>query len=162
VVAIIAILAAIALPNFLEAQTRAKVSRMRADIRSTQTALEIYAVDWNSYPPHLDNPRELEPLTTPLAYFTSVPRDVFANSRSNNFHIHGDRVIYEDLVDVQRINPVWGGGGGSWLRGQLNAGHRWLLSSVGPDGDETAWDEAVQYDPTNGVLSRGDVYITGP
>lgn len=50
VVAIIAILAAIAVPNFLEAQTRAKVSRARADARSVATALESYAVDNNKYP----------------------------------------------------------------------------------------------------------------
>ena len=37
VVAIIAILAAIAVPNFLEAQTRSKVARTRADIRVPTT-----------------------------------------------------------------------------------------------------------------------------
>jgi prepilin-type N-terminal cleavage/methylation domain-containing protein len=52
VVAIIAILAAIAVPNFLEAQTRAKVSRTRADLRSAVTALEAYRIDHNQYPPH--------------------------------------------------------------------------------------------------------------
>src|SRR6059058_569753 len=50
VVAIIAILAAIAVPNFLEAQTRAKVSRVRADARTVATAIESYAVDNNKYP----------------------------------------------------------------------------------------------------------------
>ena len=50
VVAIIAILAAIALPHFLEAQTRARVSRARADMRSVVTAIETYRVDWNGYP----------------------------------------------------------------------------------------------------------------
>src|ERR1041385_5635410 len=50
VVAIIAILAAIAVPNFLEAQTRSKVSRVKADMRSIATALESYQVDWNTYP----------------------------------------------------------------------------------------------------------------
>ena len=50
VVAIIAILAAIAVPNFLEAQTRSKVSRARTDMRSIATALEAYAVDNNTYP----------------------------------------------------------------------------------------------------------------
>src|SRR5512134_616530 len=34
VVAIIAILAAIAIPNFLEAQTRSKVSRVKSDLRT--------------------------------------------------------------------------------------------------------------------------------
>lgn len=50
VVAIIAILAAIAVPNFLEAQTRSKVSRTKADMRSLATALEAYAVDHNKPP----------------------------------------------------------------------------------------------------------------
>jgi len=50
VVAIIAILAAIAVPNFLEAQVRSKVSRTKADMRSIATALEAYNVDYNVYP----------------------------------------------------------------------------------------------------------------
>ena len=40
VVAIIAILAAIAVPNFLEAQIRAKVARAQSDMRTLSTGLE--------------------------------------------------------------------------------------------------------------------------
>ena len=61
VVAIIAILAAIAVPNFLEAQTRAKVSRSRADLRSLATAVESYRVDHNKYPEGTDNPDNYDP-----------------------------------------------------------------------------------------------------
>ncbi|MCX7013043.1 MAG: prepilin-type N-terminal cleavage/methylation domain-containing protein, partial [Candidatus Sumerlaeota bacterium] len=50
VVAIIAILAAIAVPNFLEAQTRSKVARTKADMRSMATAVEAYSADWNGPP----------------------------------------------------------------------------------------------------------------
>lgn len=50
VVAIIAILAAIAVPNFLEAQVRSKVSRVKSDQRSFATALESYYIDNNTYP----------------------------------------------------------------------------------------------------------------
>src|SRR5215813_12273663 len=50
VVAIIAILAAIAVPNFLEAQVRSKVSRTRADFRTINLAFVAYRVDNNSYP----------------------------------------------------------------------------------------------------------------
>ena len=50
VVAIIAILAAIAVPNFLEAQTRSKTARVKADFRTIATALESYRVDTNTYP----------------------------------------------------------------------------------------------------------------
>ncbi|MBI1290662.1 prepilin-type N-terminal cleavage/methylation domain-containing protein [bacterium] len=52
VVAIIAILAAIAVPNFLEAQTRSKVARVRMDMADTSAALEAYMADWRSYPVH--------------------------------------------------------------------------------------------------------------
>jgi prepilin-type N-terminal cleavage/methylation domain-containing protein len=56
VVAIIAILAAIAVPNFLEAQTRSKVSRTKTDLRTTATALEAYAIDHNTkYPSDAGN-----------------------------------------------------------------------------------------------------------
>ena len=50
VVAIIAILAAIAVPNFLEAQVRSKVSRVKTDQRSLATGIEAYYVDNNQYP----------------------------------------------------------------------------------------------------------------
>jgi len=50
VVAIIAILAAIAVPNFLEAQVRSKVSRAQSDMRSLATAIESYMVDNNNFP----------------------------------------------------------------------------------------------------------------
>ncbi len=50
VVAIIAILAAIAVPNFLEAQTRSKVSRALADQRSITLGVAAYTVDNNAVP----------------------------------------------------------------------------------------------------------------
>jgi len=99
VVAIIAILAAIAVPNFLEAQTRAKVSRAKADMRTTVLAIELYAVDENRYP--LPDDREglamngiqathvitnttpwfetsvPQSLTTPIAYLSSRLNEPF-------------------------------------------------------------------------------------
>jgi len=50
VVAIIAILAAIAVPNFLAAQTRSKYSRVLSDFRTMRVGVESYAVDWNRPP----------------------------------------------------------------------------------------------------------------
>jgi len=96
VVAIIAILALIAVPNFLEAQVRAKVSRVKSDLRSLATAEEAYMVDWNSYTnsnTEAENPGSIgtddprgkfygfEQLTTPIAYITSIPMDAFGQSR---------------------------------------------------------------------------------
>jgi prepilin-type N-terminal cleavage/methylation domain-containing protein len=103
VVAIIAILAAIAVPNFLEAQVRSKVSRAQSDMRSIATVLEAYQVDHNRYPighgnapfripgsqrfDGYGNARTLSMstlppnLTTPVAYLTAVMPDVFKIGR---------------------------------------------------------------------------------
>jgi prepilin-type N-terminal cleavage/methylation domain-containing protein len=88
VVAIIAILAAIAVPNFLEAQVRAKVSRSMNDERVMATAIEAYKIDYNTGPSDTGGGQNnvkrpygynypapnfsigLE-LTTPIAYITS-------------------------------------------------------------------------------------------
>jgi prepilin-type N-terminal cleavage/methylation domain-containing protein len=90
VVAIIAILAAIAVPNFLEAQTRAKISRVRADLRTVDVALQAYIVD-NNNEPKVDYPLDPSPsysswwgfvshlLTTPVAYITSQPAHPFSD-----------------------------------------------------------------------------------
>ncbi len=96
VVAIIAILATIAIPNVLEALVRARVSRVKADMRTIATALDAYFSDHNSYPRDHDNagwegkyrwtvwdgrrgPNQvgLYYVTTPVAYITSMAADSF-------------------------------------------------------------------------------------
>jgi prepilin-type N-terminal cleavage/methylation domain-containing protein len=187
VVAIIAILAAIAVPNFLEAQVRSKVSRVKADQRSLATAIEAYYVDNNEYPAAktgdsaanggVDSASaqdvytfavqngsgtaaNLLTLTTPIAYITSYPADPFADARISFCY-------YKDT-------------------------NGWILGSFGPNTDqddagnlnwtvggevETVYDSTVAqpaetllvgartspdgsytYDPTNGTVSAGDVW----
>lgn len=97
VVAIIAILAAIAVPNFLEAQTRAKVSRSQADMRTQGIALDCYMIDWNHYTRDSDSSLDTKDipnaslemynylangaiqLTTPIAYMSSLLDDPFVS-----------------------------------------------------------------------------------
>jgi len=50
VIAIIIILAAIAIPNYLKMTERARRSRVAGDITALATAFEAYKVDWNVYP----------------------------------------------------------------------------------------------------------------
>lgn len=50
VIAIIIILAAIAIPNYLTMTQRAKKSRVASDFAAIATALETYRTDWNTYP----------------------------------------------------------------------------------------------------------------
>jgi prepilin-type N-terminal cleavage/methylation domain-containing protein len=133
VVAIIAILAAIAVPNFLEAQVRSKVSRARSDMRSLATGLESYYIDNNIYPAmtltraqsadeglYLTSPpttvgrtfrlrqlpnSNINTLTTPVAYITSYFADPFASVRGTTFRYFTD-------------------------------GSGWILGSWGPDTDQ--------------------------
>ena len=158
VVAIIAILAAIALPNMLEAQMRAKVSRAHADMRTIATALELYRTDTNRYPPHYDTPQDFNVLSTPVAYLTAIPREPFASHRNPNYALNGPFYTYQDLLTLY---PSWGGG--NWLARRKSEGKMWSLSSVGPDFVESINDDATLiYDPSNGTVSRGDIVRLGP
>jgi len=53
VVAVIAILACIAVPNFLEAQVRSKVARSLDEMEVMAAALEAYWIDHRAYPPNV-------------------------------------------------------------------------------------------------------------
>ncbi|MCX8038892.1 MAG: prepilin-type N-terminal cleavage/methylation domain-containing protein, partial [Candidatus Sumerlaeia bacterium] len=81
VVAIIAILAGIAIPNLLEAQARSKIARVKSDMRTLATALESYFSDNQAYPDFIDvetgGAYQLRALTTPVAHITSIPVDPF-------------------------------------------------------------------------------------
>jgi prepilin-type N-terminal cleavage/methylation domain-containing protein len=170
VVAIIAILAAIAVPNFLEAQMRSKVARVNADMRSMVTAIEAYRVDTNRYPPHRDLPSDLQVLTTPIAYITSLPQDPFVNLDAvlPTEWASGRTFTWQDLVSIAdpaqyNAGGWWGGNGGFWLRQMIAQGRLYLLNSYGPDkDDDSAYDLTAVYDATNGTRSNGDIHRVGP
>jgi len=181
VVAIIAILAAIAVPNFLDAQTRSKVSRAKADMRSITSALENYCVDYKRYPPArsfcsgaMDSvgdyymcPMEI---TTPVAYVSNRTRDVFnplfhykystPGFGYTNYGVHTILGIW-----VPRNFPHDTGLSDDVIYFDMGASPvKWALWSVGPKGDIGFWDSGVAhhpvprrnwYDPTNGTVSPG-------
>jgi len=200
VVAIIAILAAIAVPNFLESQVRAKVARVKNDMRAQATAIESYAVDWNTLPRDSDSDLDREytanygdkangatQLTTPIAYITSVLKDPFTPP--------GAKDVTGGTADGYRI------GSGTWSYGSngstnttppdhqdahatmqaRGAAMAYVTLSPGPDKTRArmaykcfpwkptgASDEMpnqpnyyVDYDPTNGTISGGDIYRFG-
>jgi type II secretion system protein G len=155
VVAIIAILAAIAVPNFLEAQTRAKVSRVHADFRSVATAIEAFAVDNRHYPYSHNNqnqgPGWLEPptrrlraLTTPIAYMSKVPGpSPFVPAIEDGFW--GNEFQYSTNEGVQAINDTVYLNGYYRLCAVLppvapntqpvfTEGPAWMILDRGPDG----------------------------
>jgi len=146
VVAIIAILAAIAVPNFLEAQTRAKVSRVKSDLRSLAVAEEAYRVDWNSYTHKNmagDSPWGSQgrwgcfgELTTPVAYITTIPRDPFGWSASVPTGSFSGPVqaVYELGCGADRV----GSAGTPWSPGPGMPSNVYQVESDGPDH----WDDS--------------------
>jgi len=182
VVAIIAILAAIAIPNFLEAQVRSKVSRAKADMRTIATALESYFVDSNHYPNDVENgwPYYLtRQLTTPTRYLTS-------SGLYDPFKISGHATVGYMASDYPKrfryfnteaaiklwpglgpsyigFRPPWSDWGG--LQVILDAQEKygiWKLISAGPDKRENTgvFGDTLIYDPTNGTYSSGDIART--
>lgn len=162
VVAIIAILAAIAVPNFLEAQVRAKVSRARTDLRSIATALESYAVDNNKYPPMMGivysplNPNNgygsarvsawrgvPSYVTTPIAYVTSIFPDVFKQNTNahNEYGSDPDEGKAYQNGNPFDISPIYQNiqqlrvnpGPPTYQDADINDYGSWRLMSVGPD-----------------------------
>lgn len=96
VLAVIGILAALAVPHFLEAQTRAKVSTAKTNLRTVVGGLEAFAVDHGGYPatgPDFPGDplgvladHQLRGLTTPVAYITgSAFHDPFGQLRAQGF-----------------------------------------------------------------------------
>lgn len=187
VVGIIAILAMVALPNMLEAQMRAKVSRIKSDLRTVVTALDSYRVDSNAYPTYhyVDNSRSNtgmsfhvggtitdvgqsppfagpNPLTSPVAYLSKFPTDLFGGRGSNSpteaadfYYVNWDYAVgvlpessgWQTVFDLVRKRQ------GSWRL------HSPGPDQAGPETDAVTGIEVV-YDPTNGTVSGGDLLWT--
>lgn len=149
VVAIIAILAAIAVPNFLEAQVRAKVSRAKTDLRTIATGLEAYGVDSNHYPPN-DGAYNVTPiqLSTPVAYLsTSILFDPFTSKElvqrpgldpelAKQYTY--TKVVTEPEADAFKAQtgkdcPPEGIDSPAFHRGAFQKYGQWRLASNGPD-----------------------------
>lgn len=189
VVAIITILALIAVPNFLEAQTRSKASRVKAEFRTLATALEAYFTDNNAYPygvfspPQQKGPASLEnyvPLTTPVAYLTHLPINEPFTPDSGFLQPDGTwvpRPWGHDYYFYWRLD-------GPFVKffNLPQTKSAWLLRSVGVDRraegklidavcnsavtGEFVTPEGWQgvnmiYDPSNGTVSRGDIARVG-
>lgn len=170
VIAIIGILAAIAIPNFLEAQTRAKVSRVKSDFNAMSVGIELYRVDSGRYP-WFDDPTIIVPsqywaveyrlsqLTTPIAYLSDLKiKDPFIERGTEGGYIDGwSRNQYNYRNYEHFLGSDWS---------------CWALNSLGPDRVRNQGlrietyargmtFDTVIYDPTNGTVSNGDIPWTG-
>ncbi len=168
VIAIILILIAIALPNFLEAQIRARVTKAMGEIRSIDIAMAGYYLDWKVYPYESENDcaqlgrtRDrcgLAWLTSPVAYMTTMPTDPFARTENPSW--------YETGI---KQNPFG--------QGTTRTAATWAIWTYGPDNQDSelvsgnadgsvTWQNKIDgsadhYSPTNGTKSLGDIFLFG-
>ncbi|MCA9413954.1 MAG: prepilin-type N-terminal cleavage/methylation domain-containing protein [Candidatus Omnitrophica bacterium] len=158
VIAIILILIAIALPNFLEAQTRAKVTNAKAEMRGIAPAIQSYFNDWRRYPPDgfelpsasgyfpEENPRIWTQLTTPVQYVTSLPVDEFHVALSDS----QGNTRSEKNQTYRYYGAHWrclalGGSPGRFEESCQGIGNRWesefeggwIIYSPGPDKEHS-------------------------
>ncbi len=166
VVAIIGILAAIAVPNFLNAQMKAKISRVKADFRSISTAFSMYQLDNNLYPPDFWGPCEdvnaYKMLTTPVAYMSSVEafRDFFTNENANGAIGAACAKNYYDYGMVPYITESGVGYVVISFGPDLELDMGWNAQSMNAMRDNDADRLHFLYNSSNGLVSSGDLIVT--
>lgn len=177
---IIAVLAAIAIPNFLEAKVRSAVARSQADLAMLGMCIDTYRLEHRMHPlnstPGKADGWDLKALTTPIAYMMELPMDSMTRT-----DIRGGRhplpklqtpYNYFNAVQIDSENGlkvaatpdgempgyysalVWGLGPGSALRAEKTE----PVTKFREDGRV----EVLHYDATNGTTSSGDIYRPVP
>lgn len=184
VVAIIGILAAIAVPNFLNAQIRAKVARCYADLKTIGMGLEQYRMDQNEYPPTFG----LTKLTTPVSYLSTLPTDSFPSPLLNNSMQPEaeNKWLWWRYFSIPKgtdpkgqsvCNDYWGyfppflaWDAACARSSSMGCTARAYVKSFGPNsGTQGLWtggangdDYTMRYDASNGMKSYGDIAIFMP
>ena len=170
VVAIIGILAAIAVPNFMNARMRANAARSFADMKMLydQTHIRkqdtgLWLIDGNDA-----GPPEKCGFPVPGSRFGAVPWQVGVSTNGlGDVHFNGQ--IWQQLttpINYMSSIPVDPFAKGIFYgyedRDCANTnGSHWLMFAAGPDGDFGDWytnRRADAYNPTNGITSNGDIW----
>ncbi|HOL95781.1 MAG TPA: prepilin-type N-terminal cleavage/methylation domain-containing protein [bacterium] len=183
VVAIIGILAAIAVPNFLNAQIRAKIANAQAGLKAYMTGIATYRIDWPNLPNHLNGhfPWQNRYLTTPVAYMNVSPKDPFQTWKGDE-RLSGPVRMY--TFGEYHADAVFGDQNQGSLFGRLfnNPSLRNKAVAIGTKNAQLAWSygpdmyhpavtpsteaqariQYPHYDPSNGTGSDGDILVVGP
>jgi type II secretory pathway pseudopilin PulG len=173
------LLTAAAVPNFLEAQYRQRMARVKADLPALAAGLEAYKIDFDKYPgdgtqycwnypawPCNQYWYIPDSVTTPVPYLSSTREDPFREDVGMSVSFRRYRYWYVDMT--------WGTAGTrssesayyAFLKSWYGS---WRLGSSGPDGlfgpyystgsyPGTSYPQLpLPYDPTNGIISNGDI-----
>ncbi len=160
VIAIILILISIALPNFLDAQARAKVTKSEGDMKAMDDAIMSYYLDWKKF----FGPWEIKRLTTPIPYIKVLPIDPFAPINRNDLGYTSVLSAYGS--PIRRFYIYHGPPTFDTHPGMVRLGIKWVLTGLGPDSgwfdSENGSAKYPRYNPTNGSRSRGNLERVGP
>lgn len=102
VVAVVGILAAIALPNFMNTPPRAKEAVLKTNLHTLRTVIDQYYADQGTYPPSLDALVE-------EGYLRSVPIDPITESQEWGL-VYDQEGAGQELPETEQ--PEGGGGPG--------------------------------------------------
>ncbi len=161
-------LAAIAVPNFLEAQKRSKIAGAKSGMRNLSVALECYRIDFNSYPIPMDETGvPVKPdengvftgflptsLTSPISYMTELPKDPFNEGYTYRYSTNA---LMCWIMASPGLDKVAEGDISAYADPKRAACDLSKFMSGGEEGGGV-----IVYDPTNGTASSGDIIRTGP
>ncbi len=183
VVAIIGILAAIAVPNFMNARLRANVARTNSDLRALAVAIETYQIDENAFPingSHLTV--DLISLTTPISYIGSVGfHDIFKAQQGSTGNAVESYLYFLYKANLAQPNLAWINQAGveefstngfclsSWGPDRVQGARKgndpagamlgppieWVYIRMNDGNSDIAYGGV--YSPTNGLISGGDI-----
>ena len=168
VVAIIGILAAIAVPNFLNAMLRAKIANTQSDLRTMVNAMLQYHLDNNSYHAHRDGAAQQFPLTTPVPYLNHFLEDRFQDTytvKGTSLDPAADgysaSFSYYHWIPYSTHTDWWyisGPRSHPMVREAQKTRYGGIVDGWGPTGVRGG----PPYDPTNGLLSLGGFFRRVP
>ncbi len=123
VIVIIGILVAIALPNFIAAQDRARISSIKSNMHTFQVMLETYGVDWGGRYPRFPNEFSAEAIAndydkTYRNPITGVPLTA-QNTTNGNVGVGNSVAEFTPNEPTSWNNVTYAGTGGTNCKGQV-------------------------------------------
>lgn len=161
VVAIVGILSAIAVPNFLEAQIRAKISRVKSDMRTLALGIASYRIDQNSYPEGTDNPTKYAPEIS-AALGGLAPGFYAMRTRGPGLEAGRDFATLTTPIAYIHTIPLDPFATRGFVklpyayRPAKSLRNGWVLTSVGPDADLWALGGIGNANSANGYSTAAD------
>ena len=188
VIAIITVITAIAVPNLISANVKAKVKGIKSEMGSIAIALEDYRMDEGNYPidpEHTGSGDNPDVIAGPGDF--DDPTDaiglgklVFPDGASNPVYLYripgdpfnnGGEEEWNGTSGAHNNHYCYFTADASGAASSSEAKY-WALVSYGPDKDldvanysdaRDAYDNGTDlYDPDSGITSNGDIVIIGP